>query len=169
MLKLNKNSGFTLIELTVVIVLISIMLFFTMPKFQSFVGPNQNRKFSRWLTMQINTLKDNAARNRKLYILHISPVSGKLWITEESATEEAILEAEEGGHQVPEDLRITDVEFPVHGKISAGRADICFYRNGYSDKALIHLEDDDNNQISFLIEPFLSKVKQYDEYVEFED
>ncbi len=169
MLKLNKNSGFTLIELTVVIALIGIMLFFTMPRLQGFVGPNQDKKFSRWLIMQINTLKDNAARNRKLYTLHISPESGKLWITEESATEEAILEAEEGGHQVPEDLRITDVEFPIQGKISAGRADICFYKNGYSDKALIHLEDDDNNQISFLIEPFLSKVKQYDEYIEFED
>jgi len=34
---------------------------------------------------------------------------------------------------------------------------------------LIHIEDSSNKQLSFLIEPFLSEVELYEEYVEFEN
>ncbi len=46
---------------------------------------------------------------------------------------------------------------------------ICFYKAGYSDKAIIHIEDEDHYQVSFLIEPFLPNMKLYQEYVSFEE
>ena len=58
-------------------------------------------------------------------------------------------------------------EFLNEDKITRGIAEIHFYRKGYSDKALIHIEDDDNEQSSYLIEPFLPHVKIIEEYVEF--
>jgi len=64
---------------------------------------------------------------------------------------------------------VINVEYPEKGIVSSGQADICFYRAGYSDKALIHIQGDDEQKISFLIEPFLPKVKLYEKYVDFED
>jgi hypothetical protein len=50
-----------------------------------------------------------------------------------------------------------------------GQADIYFNEKGYSDKAIIHLKNDDNEKFSFLIEPFLLRVRLYNGYTEFED
>lgn len=95
--------------------------------------------------------------------------SDKLWVSNDSLSEEALIDAESqgAGYPVPEDIRILDVEFPVKGKVAMGRADIRFYKGGYSDKAMIHIEDDQSERTSLLIEPFLSNIKTYDDYVEF--
>ena len=69
--------------------------------------------------------------------------------------------------QVPSGYEIMDVEFPNGDKITRGVAEIYFYRKGYSDKALIHIRDNDNNQYSYLIEPFLPHVAISEEYIEF--
>ena len=53
--------------------------------------------------------------------------------------------------------------------IIVSNADIYFNEKGYSDKAIIHLENDDNEKFSFLIEPFLLRVRLYNSYAGFED
>ncbi|OQY59963.1 MAG: hypothetical protein B6245_03970 [Desulfobacteraceae bacterium 4572_88] len=164
----QSPAGFTLIELMVVIFLLSTMLFFATPRLQSLVGANENKKISRWIMLKSQSLKEKAVQHQKRYILHVGLDSGLLWITDESMSEETVRDAEESGEQLPEELRVTDVEYPEQGKIAIGIADICFYKEGYSDKVLIHLEDDDSNQFTFLIEPFLSKIRRYDDYVGFE-
>jgi hypothetical protein len=50
-----------------------------------------------------------------------------------------------------------------------GQTDIYFNEKGYSDKAIIHFENDDNEKFSFLIEPFLLRVRLYNSYAEFGD
>ena len=168
MLNSNQKNGFTLIELVVVMFLFGIMLSFTIPRFQDAIETDKTNKFSRWLMLKGQALKESALRGKTRYTLHIGMDSGTLWVSNESMTEDAILELEENGYKLPEDLRVLDVEYPEKGIVSMGRADICFYKNGYSDKVLIHIEDDDGNQRTFLIEPFLSKIKRYEEYVGFE-
>ncbi|MDM8523380.1 prepilin-type N-terminal cleavage/methylation domain-containing protein [Desulfococcaceae bacterium HSG8] len=162
------ESGYTLIELVVVVSLLSLMLLFSIPRFEEAVGTGKTKKISRWIMFKAQTLKEKSVRERQDYTLHISLDSGKLWITSGDTSEEAIEEAEESGYPIPEDYRLLDVEYPEKGKISLGRADIRFYKEGYSDKVLIHIEDDDANPFSFLIEPFLPKIKMYEEYVGFE-
>jgi|GEM_PF-292649 len=164
----TKSEGYTLIELIAVIAVIALTMFFVIPRFQETMTGNQTQKAARWIMFKVQTLKENAVRKQIRHTLHINLDSGGLWIGNESMKEEALSDAEEKGHEFAETIRVTDVEYPIQGKVEAGTADICFYKNGYSDKVLIHMEDDDNRQFTFLIEPFLSKVKMYDEYVEFE-
>jgi prepilin-type N-terminal cleavage/methylation domain-containing protein len=165
----ERIKGFTLIELIVVISLISIMLFFAIPQFQRNVLSDSTKDVSRWILLKIPYLKERAAREQKKYILHVSLESNKLWITHEAMPEEALQSAETNGYELPEDIKLLDVEYPDQEKISAGQADIYFYEKGYSDKAIIHLENDDNEKFSFLIEPFLLRVRLYNRYAEFGD
>ena len=165
----ERIKGFTLIELIVVISLISIMLFFAFPRFQSNVLSDSTKEVSRWILLKIPFIKESAAREQRRYILHVSLDSSKLWITHEAMLEEALQSAETNAYKLPEDIKLLDVEYPDQQKISVGQADIYFNEKGYSDKAIIHFENDDNEKFSFLIEPFLLRVRLYNSYAEFGD
>ena len=165
----ERIKGFTLIELIVVISLISIMLFFAVPRFQSNILSDSTKEVSRWILLKIPYIKESAAREQRRYILHVSLDSNKFWITHEAILEEALQSAEPNAYKLPEDIKLLDVEYPDQEKISVGQADIYFNEKGYSDKAIIHLENDDNEKFSFLIEPFLLRVRLYNGYAEFED
>ena len=164
-----QNSGFTLIELTVVISLISIMLFFSVPRFRNAVLTDNVNNTSRWIIGKVRVLKEYSTSKQKLCILHVNMDSNKMWVSDETMTQEDLERAHEKGFEIPEDIKVINVEYPQKGIISAGQADICFYRAGYSDKVLIRIQGDDDQKISFLIEPFLPKVKLYEKYVDFEN
>jgi prepilin-type N-terminal cleavage/methylation domain-containing protein len=165
----ERIKGFTLIELIVVISLIGMMLFFAIPRFQSDVLSDSTKKVSRWILLKVPYLKQKSAREQKQYILHMNLDSNRLWITHQEMPEEALQSAETNGYKLPDDIKLLDVEYPDQEKISVGQADIYFDGKGYSDKAIIHLENDDNERLSFLIEPFLHRVRLYNRYVGFED
>jgi prepilin-type N-terminal cleavage/methylation domain-containing protein len=169
MFSFRLNQGFTLIELIVVITLISLMLFFVIPRFQVDVLSDNTNKVSRWIMLKVHSLKEKAVREQKLYVLHISLDSNRLWVTSEIMSQEELQAAEANGYELSDNINLLDVEYPDEEKISDGRADIYFYKKGYSDKAIIHISNDDNERRSFLIEPFLSHVRLYDKYIGFED
>ena len=93
----ERIKGFTLIELIVVISLISIMLFFAIPRFQRNVLSDSTKEVSRWILLKIPNIKERAAREQKRYILHVNLDSNKLWITHEAMLQEAIQSAETNG------------------------------------------------------------------------
>lgn len=164
-----RDRGFTLIELIIVVSLISIMFFLYIPKFQEVVVFDNTKKVSRWIIGKIKALKENSITNYKSYFLHIDLDNNRMWVTDELMSEEEVQNAEQQGFEFLDDINLVDVEYPGKEKILFGQTDIYFYKKGYSDKALIHIEDSNNKQLSFLIEPFLSEVKLYEEYVEFEN
>jgi prepilin-type N-terminal cleavage/methylation domain-containing protein len=165
----KSASAFTLLEVMVAVSIMAIVLVaVVVPRFQDAMAGDDSKKISRWIMAKTQAMKEQAIIAQKTYTLHISLDSGKFWMTTEGMEKEAVQEAEKKGFSLPEEFRVTDVEFPIQGRVTAGRADIRFYKDGYSDNVMIHIEDDDNNQYSFLIEPFLTKVKLYEDYVGFE-
>jgi prepilin-type N-terminal cleavage/methylation domain-containing protein len=166
---LNNINGFTFIELIVVISLISIMLFLAVPKFQSGFLSNSTNAVSRWILIKVPDLKDRAQKEQKRYILHVDFDANKLWISRETVSDEGLQSEETNGYQLPEDVKLLDVEYPDQKTISTGQAQIYFDEKGYSDNAVIHIENSDNERLSFVIEPFLRQVRLYQKYVGFGD
>jgi hypothetical protein len=117
-------------------------------------------------TVQI--LRENAVRDQKQYSLHFDLDGGRLWETNESMSPEDLESAELQSYALPEGMRIIDLEYPARGKINSGQAQILFYKGGYSDKVLIHLQAGEHYQ-SFLIEPFLTEIKLFEKYASFEN
>lgn len=149
--------------------LISVVFFFAVPRFQGAVLTDDKDAVSRRLLGTIQSLREGAVGNQKRYTLHVDLDNAKLWVSDESMVEETLKDAEDRGFALPSDVKVMDVEYPDKGKIVFGRANISFYKQGYSDTAFIHIEDGNNGYRSFLIETFLTKVKLYEEYVTFED
>lgn len=167
-LKSDPSNGFTLIELIVVISLMGIMLFFSLPRLQNNPFLDDTKRSSRWLIGKVQTLKEIAIRDQKQYTLHLDLDSGRMWETSETMSPEDLESAALQSYALPVEVRIADVEYPMKGKINSGQTEITFYKAGYTDKALIHLQEGDRYQ-SFLIEPFLSDVKFFETYASFED
>jgi len=165
-----SREGFTLIELIVVISLISIMLFLSVPRFSYFFTSDDTARTLRWLIVKIKLLKTSAVKEQKMYTLHADMDSGLLWISNESMeTEEDKAAAMEQGFTLPDDVKLADVEFPNTGKIPAGTADISFYKRGFSDRAIIHIESAGDKTKSLLVEPFLSTVRVHDTYKSYDE
>lgn len=164
----GQSHGFTLLELIVVITLLGIMLVFTVPRFHETLFLDQTKTGSRWIIGKIQALKEAAISNQKQYTLHIDLDAEKFWETDSSMSAEALETAASNADSLPDGLKIADIEYPVGGKLDSGQTDITFYKDGHSDKVLIHLQDGAEYE-SYLIEPFLSEVTRYETYVSFEN
>jgi len=164
----KKSHGFTLLELMVVISLLGIMLVFTVPRFQQTLFLDETKTGSRWIIGKIKILKEAAISNQKQYTLHINLDTERFWETDASMSAEAIENAALNADSLPSGLKIADIEYPTRGKINSGQTDITFYKNGTSDKVLIHLQDGEK-YVTYLIEPFLSEVTRYEMYASFEN
>jgi prepilin-type N-terminal cleavage/methylation domain-containing protein len=162
------SHGFTLIELIVVVSLISLMLFFAIPRLSSdFLAQDLNAA-SRWIIVKVKALKDQAYQEQQRFIMHIDLNTDRIWISNVGMTAEELENAAATAFQLPDDVKLLDVEYPSQGKITSGEAEIWFFENGYSQKVLIHMTNDANEIRSFLIEPFLPSVKVFTEAIEFE-
>ena len=164
----GQIHGFTLLELIVVISLLGIMLVLSVPRFHETLFLDESKTNSRWIIGKIQALKEAAVRNQKNYTLHIDLDAERFWETDESMPPEAVENAALNAASLPGGLKITAVEYPARGKINSGQADIEFYKNGYSDKVLIHIQDGES-QVSYLVEPLLSDVARYETVISFEN
>jgi prepilin-type N-terminal cleavage/methylation domain-containing protein len=163
-----SHKGFTLIEIAVVVMLIGIMLVFTVPRLPDDLLTDPIKKTSRWLIFTVQNLKDRAVRENTTYSLHIEIDKDRFWITDASMSEEDQQAAEAGAFQLPDGIDIMDVAYPDMEKRLSGRAVVSFFKQGYSERAMIHLQTEDG-RLTYQVEPFLSKLKYHESYIGFED
>ncbi len=161
--------GFTLIELTVVMALISIMFFVALPRINNDLFVDQTKKTSRYLLTSVRYLKEASIGDQIDHTLHVDMDNGKFWVTSASMTEEMLAKPETGGLNLADNFRILDVSFAGNRSISDGVAQIQFYAKGYSDNAMIHVLNEDDTVLSYHISPFLPRLKIIEEYVGLEE
>ena len=162
----KRTFGFTLIELMVVMLLISIVLAVIIPRFDG--GPFQDptKKLSRWMVNSIRHLRSTAIQKQKSQALVIDLNEQRMWIVSDGMSEEELSAATEKAFKIDRSMQIVNVQFPDQEPISTGSAEIRFFPAGYSDRALIHLENDDAERFSYLLEPLLPKVKMFDQWID---
>lgn len=168
MTRRRTDGGYTLIELVVVVAMISLLFFMTLPRFEGRLIQDDERKVSRWIMMRVQTLKQEALRSRTVRLLHFDLDAGRIWVGDETMNEEALDAAREAGYEMPDDVELAAVLLPDGDRRASGDVALRFYPGGYSDRAIVQLRNPDHEPISLFIETFLSKVKIYHEAVDFE-
>ena len=162
------RRGYTLLELIVVMALIGIVFFFALPRFEGSFLIDDAKHSARWLIGKVQMLREESLRTRRDRVLHIDLDTNRVWETVETMSPEEADRATQLAREIPGGARLAGVDTPIQGRVTAGRADIRFYGDGHTDRVLIHLRHGSAVQ-SFLLEPFLARVKIFDTMVSFED
>ena len=155
------QRGFTLIELIVVISVVGLMLFFTIPNLQGNLLPQSPEDVTRWIIRAEKMLRENAVRHNRRYTLHLDLPTGKIWFSDESMMPGDIEESAAKAKKLSGDIKISEVRFPLKDYTALERAEIRFYPKGYSDKAVIRLSKGYSERYSLHIEPFLPGVRVF--------
>jgi prepilin-type N-terminal cleavage/methylation domain-containing protein len=163
---LNK-AGFTLIELMVVMLLISIVLAVAIPRFEGGIVQDPAKKMSRWMINSVRTLRSAAIQKQQVQTLVVDLSDNKLWTVNELMSEADRDAAQQKAFSLPGSYAIVDIQFQGRDRISSGTADINFYPAGYSDHVLIHLENEAAERMTYRIQPLLPKIKLFDEWIDF--
>ena len=163
----TSSKGFTFIELLVVLSIISLLLFITIPRIQGNPFLDEKRGASIWIMGTVQALKQKAVREQVGQTLHVDIDQGRFWASNAAMTAEEHLEAAAGAFVAPDGFRVLDISFPERETVSLGTADIHFYKEGYSDMAIIRAELVGDTVCSFLVEPFLPGAKRYAENISF--
>ena len=166
---LRETKGFTLIELTVVVVLIGIIMTLTVPRFQTAIITDDLKATTRKMVGMIKGLRDEAIREQSVYFLHFDLESNRFWIDSTGMTEEERARAAEKAAPLPEGIRVLDIWFSGKGKKMSGQTAIRFNKKGYVQPSVIHLGSDDGRQFTLVLSPFLGRIRVYDRYIEFEE
>ncbi|MBF0376645.1 MAG: type II secretion system protein [Desulfamplus sp.] len=82
------NSGFTLIELIVVLAIMGSVLFITLPKFRTLTFDDTSERGLNILLNTVKDLKKKALSDGMDYILHLDVVKSVMWVTSASIMSE---------------------------------------------------------------------------------
>lgn len=165
----NRNSGFTLVELTVVVFLLALISFIVFPKFGSSVSEYRFRSGVNGLVGLIRDIRNRAAITKIGFHLNFDIDTNEYWVTKNEGGEYVIDDTFfSDKRKLNEYIQLIDILVPELGKVAEGEVFIRFFPTGYVDYSIIHLENfyNPDSVYSILIKPLLGKVKIETGYVE---
>lgn len=161
-----KRHGYTLIELTVVVVLIGMMLAISIPRFRYSLLNDNLKSVTRRMIGFVKEIRNDAVREQKAYFLYLNLESNKVWVESSGMGQEERVMTRERAFTLPGDIRIMDVWRKEWGKQVDGEVAIRFTKKGYVEHTAIHLGAEDGREFTLILSPFLGTIKGYDKYVD---
>lgn len=115
----------------------------------------------------IDDLKIKALNDQADFILHLEPLSGRIWITQEQMDDDQKEKAMQEAFLMADGTRILEIQFAGQGRTQSSEYQIHFRKQGYSDYAYIRMVEKENN-LTLAIEPFLPQTRILNKHVYFE-
>lgn len=163
----SLTAGFTLLELLVVMVLISIMAALVVPRLPS-TGSSALKSSARSTAALLRYLGERSTGSKTVYRLHLNisensiKVTSKLPNGDEIPPDDQLL-----SHKVLESgVMIADVQSPRLGKVTEGEVLIDFGAGGLSEVLTLHLNSPQGESFTVAGFPASGKVKLLTGYQE---
>jgi len=161
-----NSKGYTLIELTVVVVLIGIVLLLAIPAVRySLLNDNLQITINK-LTSTARMLRSDAVREQVDYVLRFNLDERTFWTYTADMTPEKRGEKRQAAFVLPDGVKIVSISYPWEEKHIDGEISVTFYKSGVVQPAIIYLAQDER-QATMILEPFLSRIRIYNQYVEY--
>ena len=162
----RKNEGFTLIELTVVIILLGLLITFTIPRFQDSVLTDTLETSARRIISLIYSIRSDAIRENRDYVLKFDLASGSYWVESLDLSDLDKSFAKENAKSLPYDVGIKDITIVGENNGLADEPGVHFNRKGYIEPSLIRLGSNKGKELTIILRPFLSKIEVVEGRVE---
>jgi len=163
----GHKRGFTLLELLIVCLLISISLTLAIPNLRSSLVTDELGSGSRKIISLIKSCRAKAVSGHKAFRIYYDAAEGKVWYqpAETEETEELVTHS---SVTLPPGIRIQEIkQATASNKQDFNKNGIWVSREGYMDKTAIRLIDDQNRSLSLLVSPFLPTIKVIEGSVDF--
>jgi len=160
------DRGYTLIELSVVVLLVGLMLLIAVPRVRDTLLNDDLLAAARKVIGTSRELRNEAIREQVDYILHLDLNGSGFWTYSVDTTAEKRAEIRKGAVRFPEGIRIAEVRHFAEAGKQDGEASVRFFRKGYTEPTVIHLVKADRT-LTLVFNPFLPSVSIYDKYVDF--
>ncbi len=152
----SYKQGFTLLELLIVCLLISISLAFAIPTLRNTLVTDELASGSRKVISLIKSSRAKAVSQHKAFFIFYDISEGKFWYQPEATKEESKIVPP--SITLPPGIKIRKVTQASTSK-KAQQNSIWISKQGYMDKTAIELISKDNKSISLLISTFLPTIK----------
>ncbi len=164
------QQGFTLLELIIVCLLISVSLAFSVPNIRQALVIDQLAASSREIIAIIKEVRTLAAQEQQPYLLYFDLNGKKIWYEPDMGEENSNKEPEAASPNIEllPSVHFQDIVCGTAGKITSGEVSLWINEQGYMDQTILHLADDEDDVISLVLSPFLSTIKAYDTYISLE-
>ncbi len=160
----TSNSGYTLIELSLIILLIGVILVFVLPKVDN-LGDSKLRTAARQLAGTIQSVFDESIIKKKPYQIVFDIANRTYSFYEISGEESSVIADSSEESSLPGRVFIKDIVMEEEGKVTEGKVTIRFYPDGYVEKNTIHLSDG-KKDYTLVTAPLTGKVRISEGYVE---
>lgn len=153
------RNGFTMIELLVVMLLITIVLSVTIPRFDTGMMQDPQKQLSRWMINTTRSLRAAAMATQRVHSLVVDIDGNRMWTVHAEMDEETLSGAADKAFKPGGAIRLVNVQFPEQELGTSGTTEIHFHPAGYSDPAMIHWTYKNTQRFSYQVEPLLPKVR----------
>jgi prepilin-type N-terminal cleavage/methylation domain-containing protein len=153
------QDGFTLVELSIVILLLSFILLLSIPRFSAVLAGHRLNSSGHLITGMVRYIYDQATAKKRLYRLNYDLKEGELWVTflneaGDFVDDQSILARQ---RKLPPGIQFEDIAVAAE-KVKEGRTYTQFFPSGLVDRAIIHLRTDGGAQLSVLIHSISGRV-----------
>ena len=163
----STQTGFTLVEIVVVMVLISLFMVLSIPLFGS-IGSNSLDSSARRLSGTIKYLFNEAALSGFEYrlIYNLDEGTYRAQILEPNGQ---LVDAEDQGRQaaLKGTVRFEDVLMPGRGKFTMGQVTARIDPSGWIDETVIHLADGSGEALTLRVMPLTGSTEIFSGHREF--
>jgi len=162
------QSGFTLIEMTVVIVILSVIAVVVLPRLP-FAHERDLKTSARTLAASLRYLGDLAISTKQHYRLRITLLNNEIAVTRviPEGDELAVSDSDLNHLALLDGVVFADIETPRLGKITEGQAILDFGPLGVEDLAVIHLKrSDDTRYYTVAVYPGSGRITVLEGYQE---
>lgn len=166
----SRSSGFTLLELSLVLFIIGLLVTVLVPRLGGLEHARLDASAKR-LAALVRYLNGEAAFRGQTYRIQydldqhrygvqvLTPSQAtKTFVADESPLSQPV--------QLPPNVTFADIRVPSIGRVSAGQVFTHFYPQGYTDPTVIHLRDQQSRTMTVIIPPITGEAAVYEGYVD---
>jgi general secretion pathway protein H len=165
---LNNESGFTLIELTIVVLLLGLFSALVVPRLPG-VGADGLKRSSRQLAGTVKYFFNEAALSGRPHRLEYNLDEGTFRVRRIEADGEVVELGGTGRKQrLRGDVRFKDIVIPARGSFSQGVVTTEIQPVGWLEETVVHLEEAGGRAMTLRIMPFTGTTEVFDGYREFD-
>lgn len=164
----NRESGFTLIELTIVVLLLGLFSLLVLPRLPG-VGEDGLKSSARRLAGTVKYFFNEAALSGRPHRLEYNLDAGTFRVRRIEADGEVVELSGTGREQrLKGRVRFKDIAIPARGSFSRGEVTTEIQPVGWMEETVVHLEEEGGRTLTLRIMPYTGTTEVFDGYREFD-